>query len=172
MIGPAYKRYLSYPVSSPSDPRVPSGLSYHLSEIWLVELDKASAAVTAPKPVPLKLVLAPFLTLAAKTPNKVTNQQIQTNLIDPLLSALSPSISSDELLQPERQKTITTQEDLPNLLSNSCLSPQDSPSDRSRLRKDVLGYLFEVAGREDSRDSNRKKLYAICNANIDEDDDP
>jgi hypothetical protein len=35
----------------------------------------------------------------------------------------------------------------------------------------VLEYIFEVASREDSKDSNRRKLYAICNANLDEADD-
>lgn len=152
---------------SPSDPRVPAGLSYHLSEIWLTELDKASTIITARKPVPIKLVLAPFLTLARKTPKKVTYQQIQANLIEPLLSALSTSPGlADEPLTPS-----STRDDLPNLLANSCISPQDEPLDRTRLRKGVLEYIFEVASQEDSRDSNRRKLYAICNANIDEDDD-
>lgn len=140
---------------------MPAGLSYHLSEIWLTELEKATAVAAAQKPVPLKLVLAPFLRFAAKTPNKVSCQQIQANLIEPLLSALSLSPGSD---------ASSTQGDLPSLLANSCLSPQDQPSDRSLLRKGVVEYIFEVASQEDSRDSNRRKLYAICNANIDEDD--
>ena len=148
---------------------MPPGLSYHLTEIWLTELGKASAIATAQKPVPIKLVLTPFLTLAAKTQNKVTYQQVQANLIEPLLSALSPSPgSADEPPPPKRLKA--TQDDLSDLLANSCLSPQDEPSDRNQLRKGMLEYIFEVASREDSRDSNRRKLYAICNANIDEDD--
>jgi ribosomal RNA-processing protein 1 len=151
---------------------VPPGLSYHLSEIWLTELEKASAIASVQNPVPLKPVLAPFLTFAAKTQSKVAYQQIQTNLIDPLLSALSPPPSlADQPPPPKRLKTSSTQDDLPNLLANSCLSPQDGPSERSQLRKGVLEYIFEVASQEDSRDSNRKRLYAICNANIDEDDD-
>lgn len=119
----------------------------------------------------MKLVLAPFLTLAAKTPNKVTYQQIQSNLIDPLFSALSLSPGPDESPLPNRSEGSSPQNDMPNLLANSCLSPQDEPLDRSKLRKGVLEYIFEVASQEDSRDSNRRKLYAICNANIDEDDD-
>ena len=118
------------------------------------------------------LVLAPFLTLAAKTQNKVTYEQIQANLIDPLLSALSPTPgSADQLLPPKRLKASPTQDDLPNLLANSCLSPQDEPLGRNQLRKGVLEYIFEVASQEDSRGSNRRKLYAICNANIFEDGD-
>jgi len=175
--GPTYKitdkppRFLPHSLRSPSDPRVPPGLSYHLSEVWLAELDKASAAATAQNPVPLKLVLAPFLTLAAKTPNKVTYQQVRANLIDPLLAALPPPPELDGPPLPERSKASPTLDDFPNLLANSCLSPPDEPSDRSRLRKGVLEYMFEVASQEDTRDSNRRKLYAICNANIDEDDD-
>jgi len=152
----------------PSDPGVAPGLSYHLSEIWLAELDKACATSTAPvarKPVPLGLVLGPFLTLAAETPNKVTYRQIQAHLLDPLLAALSYPSESDK-----RSDLSTTKDNFPNLLANSCVSPSDEPSDRSELRKDVMEYIFEVASREDSRDSNRRKLYAICSANLDEDD--
>lgn len=112
------------------------------------------------------------MTFAAKTPNKVTYQQIQANLIDPLLSALAPSPGlADELPQSKRSETSSGGDDLPTLLANSCLSPQDEPLDRNQLRKGLLEYIFEVASQEGSRDSNRRKLYAICNANISEDDD-
>ena len=43
--------------------------------------------------------------------------------------------------------------------------------DKIRLRKGVLQYIFEVASREDTKDSNRRKMYAICRTNVDEDDD-
>ena len=157
---------------SPSDPRAPQGLAYHLTETWLTELEKALAAVASQKPVPMRLVFEPFLTFAAKTPNKVTYKQIEANLVDPLLTALAPSpVLTDELPQSNRLKTSSGGDDLPNLLANSCLSPQNEPLDRSQLRKGLLEYIFEVASQEGSRDSNRRKLYAICNANINEDDD-
>ena len=149
---------------------MPQGLTYHLTEIWFAELDKACAAATAQKPAPLKVVLEPFLSLAAKTPNKATYQQIQANLIDPLVSALSPPLESDEPPKPKRLKTGHA-EGFPHLLANSCFVPSDESLDKSRLRKGILEYIFEVASQEDSKDSNRRKLYAICKANIDEDDD-
>jgi ribosomal RNA-processing protein 1 len=127
------------------------------------------SAATTQKPVPLKSVLAPFLTLAAKTPNKPTYQQIQANLINPLLAALSPPESGPPL--PESSNTSKGRGDFSNLLANSCLFSSDEPLDSSRLRKSLLEYIFEVASREDTKDSNRRKLYAICNANLDEDYD-
>jgi ribosomal RNA-processing protein 1 len=136
-----------------------------LAEIWLPELEKASTTSTSQKPAPLKLVLAPFLELAAKTPNKVTYQQVQANLIDPLLLALSLRE------EPPRPKTAHVEDDFPNLLTNSCLSPSDEPLNKSQLRKGVLEYIFGVASREDTKDSNRRKMYAICKTNIDEDED-
>jgi len=90
-------------------------------------------------------------------------------LIDPLLGALSPP-DPGELL-PERSKAGGTCDDFSTLLINSCLSPSDEPLDRGQLLKGVLEYIFEVASQEDTKDSNRRKLYAICNANLDEDDD-
>ena len=150
---------------------MPQGLSYHLAEIWLTELDKASASSTAQKPVPLKLVLAPFLALAAKTPNKMTYQQVQANLMEPLLSALSLPPNLDKLQVPPRSGASRPEEEFSHLLASSCLSPSDEPVDKSLLRKGMVEYIFEVASREDSRDSNRRKMYALCRANIDEDDD-
>jgi ribosomal RNA-processing protein 1 len=99
--------------------------------------------------------------LAANTPNKVTYQQVQTNLIEPLLSALPPP------------GVPTPNEDVDHfsqLLKNSCLSPSDERMDKRQLRKGLLEYMFEVASQEDTKDSNRRKLYAICKVNVDEDD--
>ena len=92
-------------------------------------------------------------------------------MIDSLLSALSPPPgSADQLPPPKRLKA--SKNDLPDLLANPCLSPQDEQSDRSQLWKDVLEYIFEVhvASQVNSKDSNRRKLYVICEANIDDDD--
>ena len=119
---------------SPSDPSAPQGLAYHLTETWITELEKALAAVASQKPVPMRLVFEPFLTFAAKTPNKVTYKQIEANLIDPLLTALAPSPGlTDELPKSNRLKTSSGGGDLPNLLTNSCLSPQDEPLDRGQF---------------------------------------
>ena len=153
---------------SPSDPRTPQGLSYHLIEIWLPELEKASQDSTAQKSMPLKLLLAPLLALAAKTPNKVTYQQVQANLLEPLLSALSSPQNPEGSLIPAAR----ADDEFPHLLANATLSQSDEPPvDKNMLRQGLLKYIFEVASREDSKDSNRKRLYAICSANIDEDDD-
>jgi hypothetical protein len=64
------------------------------------------------------------LTLAAKAPNKATYKQIQVNLIDPLLVALSHPLEQDDPPLPKRSETSGTQ-DPPNLSVNSCLSPPD-----------------------------------------------
>lgn len=70
-----------------------------------------------------------------------------------------------------RSQTTHVETDFPHLLANSCLLPSDDPFDIGKLRKGLLEYVFEVASREDSRDSNRKRMYTICNVNADEDDD-
>ena len=104
----------------------------------------------------------PFLIFGAKTPNKTAYEKVQANLIEPLISALSPP------LKPEAS---CTEVEFSHLLANSCLSPSDGSMDRSQLLKGLLEYIFEVASQEDSKDANRRKMYAICKANIDEDDD-
>ena len=114
---------------SASDPRAPQGLSYHLTEIWLPELDHASSSSPAQNPIPLKLVLVPFFVFGAKTPNKTAYQKFQANLIEPLISPLSLPLKSEASCR---------EGEFLHLLANSCLTPSDGPMDRSRLRKGLL----------------------------------
>lgn len=56
-------------------------------------------------------------------------------------------------------------DDLADILVNSCLLPLSGASDKSP-RLGALEYALEVASQDDSWD--RRKLYAVCNVNLDE----
>ncbi|KAH0591027.1 Ribosomal RNA processing protein 1 like protein [Termitomyces sp. J132] len=151
----------------PSDLRVPTGLAYHLADIYVEELDKVLSLSTSPAdilPAPLHPLLMPFLSLAAQTPVAVTCKRIQSSLIDPLFSALK-TLSDEEQPKSKRARLATTGNQpglYPCVVINSCY--EDPKTEGSiyghTLRKKLLRLVFEIASQPETRDSNRRKLYA------------
>ncbi|KZT30889.1 Nop52-domain-containing protein [Neolentinus lepideus HHB14362 ss-1] len=148
------------------DQRVPASLSYHLADIYLEELDKAmtNAPVSEPLPAPLSTLLSPFFILAARTPSNVTYQRIQSALIEPLFSSLKSSSPESEAEEASRRKRPRLE--MPgykNLISNACsIDPEEEKAlPEPQLRAALLRKMFDVASHEDSRDSNRRKMYTV-----------
>ncbi|KAI0334375.1 Nop52-domain-containing protein [Cubamyces sp. BRFM 1775] len=159
----------------PEDLRVPTSLAYHLADIYLEELDKAlgNAPVPKPLPAPLSTLLMPFFTLAARTPTNTTYQRIQSALLDPLYTALSTIHDSDE--PPSRKRPRLSTPSYPNLVANACATEPklEGAMDGTTLKKALLKKMFDIASEPDTRDANRRKLYALWKENMvdDEDDD-
>ncbi|ETW86988.1 hypothetical protein HETIRDRAFT_306975 [Heterobasidion irregulare TC 32-1] len=160
-----------------NDSRVPSSLAYHLADIYLEELDKAVASQLKldesddePTPTPLVTVLSPFLSLSSRTISNTTYSRIQSAILDPLFQSLS-TIRSDEPPSAKRRRVLEV--DYASLLDNACmLDPKsEGKMERSPLRKALLRKLFDVASEQDTRDSNRRKLYSFWKSNQDEDDE-
>ncbi|RPD82217.1 Nop52-domain-containing protein [Lentinus tigrinus ALCF2SS1-7] len=157
----------------PDDPRVPTSLAYHLSDIYLEELDKALGVppVESPLPAPLSALLSPFFILAARTPTIVTYQRIQSALFDPLLTAFAVQEESDE--PPSRKRPRLSSSALPSLVSNACNSnPTDEgPVSRAQLRITLLKQMFDTASKPETRDANRRRLYALWKENMEDNED-
>ena len=146
------------PYSSPADVRVPAGLTFHLAEIYLEELEKAVSASDSPVPVPILALLSPFISLAAHTPTNTTYKHLEESLFRPLLAGLRPRASGLEY---------------PTILSNACADVPctDGAMPHSTLREAILQKLFAVASAEDTRDTNRRKMYALYKTAVEDDDD-
>ncbi|KAF5388539.1 hypothetical protein D9757_004658 [Collybiopsis confluens] len=159
----------------PTDGRVPVGLVYHIADVYLEELEKVVHTSTeSPRPVPLFILLSPFLSLAAQTPLSATYKHLQTSLLEPLLSSCSED-NSYENDDPEPQKKRKQPDSNPYslLVSNACL---DNASSESRmparlLRKKILRRIFELASHPETRDANRRKMYALWKLERDDDED-
>ncbi|EJF67193.1 Nop52-domain-containing protein [Dichomitus squalens] len=156
----------------PDDTKVPTSLAYHLADIYLEELDKAlgKSPVESPLPAPLSTLLAPFLALSARTPTSITLQRIQSALLEPLLTAFASRQDSDE---PSRKRPRLSTPEFPNLAANACTTnpPKEGSLDPFALRKAVLKQVFDVASEPDTRDANRRKLYAFWKEHIEDEDD-
>ena len=158
----AYKFY------SPEDSRVPSSLTYHLADIYLVELDKVYAEEQPENmaedrlPAPLSPLLHPFFDLAARTSSKVTYERVYTEVVDPLFKALKPVPRTPQTKRPKLLDSST----LENLLSNACFedSKRKGKMEKSELHSLLLRKLFDVASGPDVKEANRRKIYAVWKA--------
>ncbi|KAF8632999.1 hypothetical protein AX15_001596 [Amanita polypyramis BW_CC] len=146
----------------PSDMRVPTSLSYHLADIYLEELEKALSSSLSAPPAPLYNLLKPFFSLAAKTQNKTTYQRCQSALFVPLFSALSDKSHFDG--ERPSKRTRVCESEFPTMISNACFEKPKSEGcmEPAELKKLLLGALSEIASLPDTRDSNRRRLLALC----------
>lgn len=133
-------------------------------------MDKALDGEESPTPAPLSTLLSPFFTLAARTQSNITFQRIQTALFDPLFVALSPP-REDEPPTPKRRRLSTPSYNA--LITNSCSTNPTSEGalEAAPLKKLLLRRMFDIGSESDTRDSNRRKLYAIWRSHVEEDED-
>lgn len=152
----------------PNDIRVPASLAFHLSEIYLEELEKALISSESPPPVPLSTLLLPFVGLAARTPTNTTYKHIQSSLFEPLRNSLKSSSGP-----PSRKKARTSSSDYSTLLVNACTSSSDGDQvmDVDAVRKSILQKIFDVASETETRDANRRRMYAFYKDAVDDDED-
>lgn len=158
---------------SPSDIRVPASLSYHIADIYVEELDKALGSVPSPSPAPLSNILNPFFILASRTPTATTYKRIQSALLDPLLSALAPESGSEDERPKSKRIRLSEEAVFANIRANACYSDPETEGqlDGAVLKKKLLRRIFEIASQEDTRDSNRRKMYTLWKKSYDEDPD-
>ncbi|KAG7099613.1 hypothetical protein E1B28_001441 [Marasmius oreades] len=157
----------------PNDTKVPTSLAYHLSDIYLEELDKVlesipSASSSTPK-VPLLLLLTPFITLYARTPSTPILKYLHATLMEPLLAVFTSPDAEDETPRSRKRPRLesnTTQPIYPHVISDWCRE-----SSAHRVKNQLLRKIFEVASEPQTRDSNRRKMYAIWEKVKDEDED-
>jgi ribosomal RNA-processing protein 1 len=138
------------------------GLTGHLSDIYLEELDKAIATTSeqGPQPVPLGVLLNPFFSFMAQTSNSTSYKRVQTSLLEPLLYALTETAQPEEEPSPKRARR---DPDLySNLVVNACIDdPQAGGLEATVLKRKLLRTVFEVASRPETKDASRRKMYAL-----------
>ncbi|KAI5898032.1 Nop52-domain-containing protein [Schizophyllum commune H4-8] len=154
----------------PSDQKIPSSLGYHVCDVYLEELEKAVASREDEIPsVPLAILISPFLNLASRTINSRTYARVESTVFKPLLSALS----EDEEPRAKRARLETpsaSTSDYPTLVDNSRVDySSEGKLDRPSLRRGLKKTIFHAASAPETRDPSRKRMYALWQA--DEEDD-
>lgn len=95
---------------------------------------------------------------------------MQTALVTPLLDALAArSSASDANESGSQRKRKRSAEAYPNLIDSACASPprtNDAESNQTgtkaqNVAKSVVKAIFETAGQGETKDANRRKMYAL-----------
>jgi ribosomal RNA-processing protein 1 len=148
---------------------VPLSLKYHLADIYLEELDKvlawdSEAGEPCSPPAPIDTLISPFLTLLARTPSSHTFERVMSAVLEPLIQSLT-----DDSEPPSKKRRRLLGNEMSFVADNSRASNL-STADKSLLRRVLLKRVFSVAGEEDTRDSNRRRLYKFWKSNLDDDE--
>lgn len=123
-----------------------------------------------PQPAPLATILEPFFYLAARTPTSTTYKRIQSALVEPLLNGLVFETAPED--DTPKSKRIRLSFDTPKFLkSNACLEDpeRDGHMEGAILKKKLLRRMFEIASQPETRDSNRRKMYALWKEGAEDD---
>lgn len=188
---------------SPEDPRVPTSLTYHLSDIYLEELDKALSQLDDARPTPLDILIQPFLAIATSSPNKTTYKHVERAVFEPLFDDLltasaglasstassdptatgeEPAESDEEGERKPKRTRMTAQELSYSHICYGCALPsahlESTPLGSTAecvapgpLRRALLAQLFDFASATETRDANRRKMYAFWKIARAEDED-
>jgi ribosomal RNA-processing protein 1 len=164
--------FLTTETSSPDDSRIPLSLKYHLADIYLEELENvlawnSEAGDERPPRAPVDTLIAPFLTLLARTSSNHTFERVMSTVLEPLIQSLAPPGSSEP---PSKKRRRLLGHELLFVADNSCVSSSPT-TDKSSLHQALLKEVFAVASERDTRDSNRRRLYKFWKSNLEEDDD-
>lgn len=155
-------------------------LKYHLADIYLEELDKvlawdSEAGDERPPRVPIDTLIAPFLTLLARTPSNHAFDRVTSAVLEPLVQSLAPA-SSPEPPSKKRRRLLGTERSF--VADNACTSSPPTTTavaaadtGKSALHQALLKQVFSVASERDTRDSNRRRLYKFWKSNLEDDDD-
>jgi ribosomal RNA-processing protein 1 len=150
---------VSHELSSTDDIRIPAGLTFHLVDIYLEELEKILPEATA---APLPTLVHPFLILLARTPNKSIRAHIQSEFLNPLLKALQPKSS-----QPPPHKRARVENESPsyeNITANACVmnSVEGCKANVDVVREGLLQKLLEISEQQETKTANRKLILSTC----------
>lgn len=172
----------------PNDVKVPDGITYHLADVYLEELERAASTVDeeedgAPsESLPLLVLLQPFITTMAACHSPLVYDRITNEVIGPIMKdCLAFQEQEEEKTRSEKKRKATSQKagskrrKADQHLSEEETSDEDEVSScqfanvlqqsgksGAELRRDIFEAIFQIASRSDSLDARRRRLYKMC----------
>lgn len=176
--------HLSLPLQrlSANDVKVPSSLTYHLTDVYLEELDKAlmwaektnpssgegsssntSSSSTEP---PLLELIRPMIQTAATCHSKTVYDKVLSNVLQPLaddcLRAPKPEASSSRSKKRSSLAEDMQDEDEDDEDDNGVMYPSIMRAAPPNLRLKLYRLVFTQASQDEALPSRRRALYALC----------
>lgn len=78
---------MTFTSDSPTDKKVPNGLRFHLTDIYVDEMEKLKPGEMTNDPLPVEKLLEPFQVLLIKSPTKLVRIRSKDLLLDGRLVA-------------------------------------------------------------------------------------
>jgi ribosomal RNA-processing protein 1 len=100
------------------------------------------------------------------TPSNITFDRIKSSLLNPILEALTSADIVNEAKEPPQKRMRITAPDYSYLSVHACIEPTNSPESPEAIKMSLLKAVFSNASHGDTRESNRRKLYAIWKAGM------
>ncbi|GAA5837092.1 hypothetical protein JCM11251_005251 [Rhodosporidiobolus azoricus] len=151
-----------------TDQKLPHSLPYHLADIFLDEIERLSSSTLAssdspaPRSVPLTLLLDPFYSTLAVSPTSTIFSRLIENIFTPLLDSFLPPPTQP----PAKRRKGVPAPKRPVYPGVLALAEEGQGADGDeeageQIAKKVLKRMFEVGGRAETNDTNRRRIYAF-----------
>lgn len=144
---------------SPNDVHVPASLAYHVSDVLLDELDRVASGDDGK--VPLVPLLMPFVELAAKSTSRAVHERVMSSVIEPVLDECG---RIEQAATSHKRQRVEVEARFPSLIASMEDVDGDAETTAGRVRYHLLYTLFKVAGGEDTYTPSRRRLYALWQA--------
>ncbi|GAA5929657.1 Rrp1p [Sporobolomyces koalae] len=141
-------------------PKTPHSLTFHLSDIFLDELERVSGTLTsADRPVPLVALLQPYMHTLTVAPSAPIFDRLVEQLFKPLLTAFFPPPSKPQPRRRKKDGPPPPRPQYPSILEH-CQEGEAVEADvGTQVAKQILTSLFAVGGKPEVDEHNRRKIY-------------
>ncbi|KAK4705090.1 ribosomal RNA-processing protein 1, partial [Phenoliferia sp. Uapishka_3] len=143
------------------DPKIPQSIAYHLSDIFIDELEASlsrpltSSIVLPSAPVPINHLLQPLFTTLAVGPTTTLFQRLSDNGFEPLILASIPQKEVGGRNKKRKAVEAVEEEDLPfkGILGLG--------AEREKVGRGVLKAMFDEGGKKETGEVARRRIYAL-----------
>ncbi|GAA5961840.1 hypothetical protein JCM3765_004092 [Sporobolomyces pararoseus] len=144
-------------------PKTPHSLVFHLSDIFLDELERVSTNVSS-QSVPLVALLQPYMLTLTVAPSSPIFSRLIENVFKPLLIAFFPPPNKPQPRRRKKDGPPPPRPEYPQILEHCAEAKGESEGNEgetvgSAVAKKVLKSLFEVGGQPGVDEHNRRKIY-------------
>ncbi|WFD36746.1 hypothetical protein MCUN1_003633 [Malassezia cuniculi] len=148
-----------------NDVHVPDSIAYHVSDVYLDELERVTSE---DEKLPLIPLIMPFVELAAKSTSRAMHERVMNTVIEPLLEDFE---RIERVATSRKKQRVEVETRFNSIIGAMNDVDGDAKTKAGRVRHEILHTLFTVASGEDTYAPSRRRLYALWQAELDDDDE-
>lgn len=170
----------------PNDIKVPDGITYHLADVYVEELNKAASAsnetdeVNYLDDIPLLKLLQPFISTMATCHSSLVYDRISNEVIKPVVEDCLAMQVEEQIKNERKRKATSSKGQAKRRKGDVVASDQESEEEEEEsscqfaallqqmgrtgeeMRRAIFEAIFQAASQSDSIDARRRRLYKLC----------